>query len=110
MSQIRPLMFFYSKKLLSWTYLLKETSRGTKILRFPVWNKIGKIWDTIFGIIQIEAQCSKNYFKHFLSQESGASRKNIENGSQKVRPKMKYYFAPDSALHSALYSAPYSKI
>ena len=45
-----------------------------KILIFPVWNEILKIWDTLFELIQIEVQCSKNYFK-ILSQEAGASGK-----------------------------------
>ena len=34
-------------------------------------------------------QCSKNYFKFFLSQEAGASGKNIEKERQKPRPKLK---------------------
>ena len=45
------------------TYLLKRTPRGTKILTFAVLNKILKILDILFDVIEIEAQCSKNYFK-----------------------------------------------
>ena len=73
MSQISPLMFFSSEKeIFSRTYLLKKTPRRTKILISPVWNKILKIWDILFELIQIEVQCSKNYFNIFLLQEAGA--------------------------------------
>ena len=80
MSQISPLMHFVSEKeLSSWTYLLKKTPRRTEILKSPVWNKILKMWDTIFELIQIEVQCSKNYFKFFfLLQEAGTFGNNIE--------------------------------
>ena len=36
------------------------------------------MWDTIFELIQIEVQCSKNYFKFFLLQEARAFGNNIE--------------------------------
>ena len=45
----------------------------------------------LFELIQIEVQCSKNYFKIFLSQEAGASENNIEKERQKPRPKLKKY-------------------
>ena len=48
-----------------------------------------KIWDTLFELIQIEVQCSKNYFKYFLPQKAGAFGKNIEKKPQKPRPKLK---------------------
>ena len=71
--------FFSSEKeLFSWTYLLKKTPRRTKILISPVWNKILKIWDTLFKFMQIEVKCVKNYFKIFLPQEAGAFGNNIE--------------------------------
>ena len=41
-----------------------------------------------FQLIEIEVQCSKNYFKISLSQEAGASRNNT-NGAEKVTPKIK---------------------
>ena len=62
----------------SWTYLLKKTPRRTKLLTSPVWNKILKLWDTLFDLIQIEVQCTKNYFKFFLSEEARASGSNID--------------------------------
>ena len=37
--------------------------------------------------MQIQVQCSKNYFKTFLSQEVEASRNNIEKEPQKPRQK-----------------------
>ena len=52
--------------------------KDKKILLSPVWNKILKIWDKFFEIIQIEVQCSKNYLIFFLPQEVGAFRNNIE--------------------------------
>ena len=42
-----------------------------------------------FQLIEIEVQCSKNYFKISLSQ--GASRNNTETEPQKSRPKLKNY-------------------
>ena len=51
------------KELFSWTYLLKTTPWRKKILISPVWNRILKIWDTIFEFKQIDVQCNKNYFK-----------------------------------------------
>ena len=83
--------FTSEKELFIWTYLLKKALRRTKILLFPVWNKILKIWDTLFEIIQIEAQCSKVYFKFFSSREAGASGNHIEKEPQKPRQKLKKY-------------------
>ena len=48
-----------------------------------------KIWDTLFELIQIEVQCSKNYFKIFLQQEAGAFGNNVGKEPQKLRPKVK---------------------
>ena len=77
-------MFFSSEKeLFSWEYLLKKTPRGTKLLISPFWNKILKIWERLFGLIQIEIQYRKNYFKMSLSQETAASGSNIEKEPQK---------------------------
>ena len=41
--------------------------------------------------MQIEVQCSKNYFKISLSQEAEASGNNIEKELQKRRPRLKKY-------------------
>ena len=41
--------------------------------------------------MQIEVQCSKNYFSFFLPQEAGAFGNNIEKEPQKRRPKLKKY-------------------
>ena len=41
--------------------------------------------------MQIEVQCSKNYFKIFLTQEAGAFGNNIEKEPQKPCPKLKKY-------------------
>ena len=71
--------------------LLKKTAWRTKILIFLAWNKILKIWDTLFELIQIEVKCSKNYFKFFLPQEPGGSGNNTEEESQKPRAKLKIY-------------------
>ena len=57
----------------------------------PVWNKILKIWDTFFELVQIEVQCSKNYFKILLPQETGAFGNNIEKEPQKLLPNLKKY-------------------
>ena len=80
-------VLFVRKKPFSRKYLLKRTPRRTKILISSNLNKIFKIWDMLFEFIQIEIQCSKNYVKIFLPQESGAFRNNIE----KPLPKLKKY-------------------
>ena len=68
--------------------LLKCVS-DLKILIFPVWNKILKIWDTLFELILIEVECSKNYFNFFLPQEDGASGNNIVKEPPKPHPTFK---------------------
>ena len=70
-------MFFSSEKeLFSWTY--------------PVWNKILKIWDTLFELINKEVEYIKNYFKIVLQQEAGAFGNNIGKEPQKPQyPKLK---------------------
>ena len=40
--------------------------------------------------MQIEVQCSKNYFKKILSQVAGASRNNIEKEPQKSKIEKMY--------------------
>ena len=65
------IFFFSEKELFSWTYLSKKTPWRTKILIFPVWNKILKIWSTLFEIIQIEVQYSKMYLKFFYDMKLG---------------------------------------
>ena len=58
----------------------------TKMLIFPAWNKISKIWDRLFELIQIEVQCSKNYFKIVLPQQAGVleitKKRNSKNHAQ----------------------------
>ena len=87
MSQISPLFLSSEKELFSWTYLLKKTTRRTKILISPVWNKIFKIWEILYELIQLDVQCSKNYFNFFLPQEAGAFG-NSRNGTVKAMPKI----------------------
>ena len=55
----------------------------------PVWNKILKVWGTLFELIEIEVQCSKIYFKTFLPQEAGASGNIIETKPKKPSSKLK---------------------
>ena len=89
MCQISPVMVFSSEKeLFSWTYLRKKTPRRTKILISLVWNKILKIWDILFELINIEVKFRKNLFKIFLQQEGGAFENNIGREPQKPRPKL----------------------
>ena len=79
------------KGLFSRTDLLKKTPWTAKILVFPVWINISKIWDTLSELIPTEVQCRKSHFKFFLPLEAGASGNNIEKKSQKVHPKLKIY-------------------
>ena len=102
MSDITSDGFFLSgKELFSWIYLLKKTPRRTKILISLVWNKILNLWETLFELIQIEVQCSKNYLKIFLPQEAGAFRNNLEKKPLNSGPKLKkvlqiYYIFTDN--------------
>ena len=57
------------------------------MLMHPVWNKTLKMWEKLFELIQIGAQCSKNYFKISLSQEAWASGK-IRKTTVKTTPKI----------------------
>ena len=41
--------------------------------------------------MEIEGQCSKNYFKKILPQEAGAFGNNIEKEPKKPHPKLKKY-------------------
>ena len=82
-------VFTSEKELSSWTYLLKKAPRRTKLLISLVWNKKLKIWYTLFELIQIEVQCSKNYFKKFLTQEAGTFGNKIEEEPQKPYTKLK---------------------
>ena len=58
----------------------------------PVWDKILKFWDTVSELMQIEVQCSKNYFKFFLSQEAGAFGNKIEKEQQKPCSKLNWMY------------------
>ena len=71
------MLFSSEKRLFSWAYLLKKTPQRTKILIYPVWNKILEIWDTLLKLINVEGQCSKNCFKIFLQQDAGAFGNDI---------------------------------
>ena len=84
-------VFLSEKELFSWTYFLKKTTQKTKILIFPVWNKILKIRDTLFELIQIEPQCSKNIFKNFLLHEARAFGKIHKKGTANTTPKIEKY-------------------
>ena len=87
---ISPLMFLSQRnELFSWTHILKKTLRRTKMLLFPDWNKILKIWDTLFELIQIEVQCIKNYFKFFYHKKLEL----LEKEPQKPRLKLKKYLS-----------------
>ena len=68
-----------------------KTPRRTKTLISPVLNKILKVWDTLFVLIQVEVQCSQSYFKTFLPQVAGAFGNNIEKEPQKLCLKLKKY-------------------
>ena len=69
----------------------KKVPRSTKILISLVWNKILKIGDTLFELINIEVQCSKNKLKTFLQQEARAFGNNIGKEPQKATPKIEKY-------------------
>ena len=64
------------------------TLRKGKILILPVRNRIVKAWDTVFELMQIEAQCNKNHFTFFLLREVGASERNIDLEQEMFMPKI----------------------
>ena len=80
----------WEKELFSWTYNTKKDT--TKIL---------KIWDVLFGAINIEVQCSKNKLTFFLQQETGAFGNNIGKESQKPRPRLKNMYIITVSVCSA---------
>ena len=61
------------------------------MLMRQVQDKILKIWDTFFELIQTEVEFSKNYFKIFLPQEAGAFGNNIEKQPQMRGPRLEKY-------------------
>ena len=79
-------LFSSKMELFGWTDL-KKTPWRTKILIYPVWNKILKIWDTLFELIQIELQCSKNYFNFFITKSWNFCKQH-RKGAAKVLPKI----------------------
>ena len=80
-------MFFsLEKELFIWTYLMKKTPRRTKILTSPVWNKILKIWDIPFELIQIEVRYSRNYFNFFYHKKLELLKRTA-----KATPKIEKY-------------------
>ena len=83
--------YFFCQKGAFWLNISTKKDTWIKILIIPVLNKILKNWDTLFELIQIELQCSKNHFRFFLSQENGPSANNIEKEPQKPRPKLEKY-------------------
>ena len=78
--------FFSSEKeLFSWIFLLQKTSRRTKILISPVWNKILKNWDTLFEVVNIiGVQCIKNYIKFCFTTRSWSFWTEHRKGTAKV--------------------------
>ena len=86
------MMLFFVRK---WDFQLnistKKDTPNDKTVISPVWEKILKIWGSIFEPIQIEVQCRENYFKIFLPQEAGAFGNNIEKEPQKPCSKLKKY-------------------
>ena len=45
----------------------------------------------VFELLQIEVQCSKNYFKILLPQEGGTFGKNRKKNRKSHRPNLKKY-------------------
>ena len=62
------------------------------------------MWDTLFELIFIVVQSSKNQSKFFLQREAGAFRSNTGKKPQKPRPKLKnmhiIYLLRILALHA----------
>ena len=52
--------FFVRKGAFYLNRSTKKDGKKDKILTSPVWNKILKIWDKLFELIQLEVQCSTN--------------------------------------------------
>ena len=50
-----------------------------------------KLWSMLLELIQIEVQCSKNYFKNFLSEEAGVNGNILEKEPQKPHTKLEKY-------------------
>ena len=65
-------------------YTKKDTTKDRNISISSLKQDL-KIWDTLFELIETEAQCRKNYFKFFLSDEAGDSGNNIEKEKSQVQ-------------------------
>ena len=81
--------FLQKKELFSWTYLLKKTTRRTKILKLQSEIKFQKS-ETQFLSSYKQVQCSKNYFNFFYHKKVELLEK-LRRGTKKPRPKLKKY-------------------
>ena len=63
-------VFFFARKTTFYLQMLdiiNDTTKDKNITVSSLWNRILKIWDMLFELIQIETQWNKNYFKFFCN-------------------------------------------
>ena len=68
--------------LFSWTDLLNNTPWRTKILIFPVWNKIFKIWDTFWAHANRSTMQQKLFQNVFTTRSWSFWKRNRKSHAQ----------------------------
>ena len=48
---------------------INDTTKDKNITVSSLWNRIFKIWDMHFELMQLETQCNKNYFTFFFNMK-----------------------------------------
>ena len=48
---------------------INDTTKDKNITVSSLWNRIFKIWDMHFELMQLETQCNKNYFTFFCNMK-----------------------------------------
>ena len=82
------------------------TLRKGKILILPVRNRIIKAWDTVFELMQIEAQCNKNHFTFFCYVKLELRKGTLTWNKKCSCPKLT---KNDKSFLSVIWSVSYKK-
>ena len=88
--------FCQKKELFNITYILTKTPRRTKILISPVWNKILKIWDKVFELINWKICILYIYSEYLLHPNTSGSI--LQTCINFVEQKLKFYHCKGSII------------
>ena len=90
--------FFFARKTTSYLRMLdiNDTTKDKNITVSTLVNRILKIWDTLFEMMQIETQYNKNYFTFFCNVKlelwKGTLTWNKKSHAQNQQKIFKKYF------------------